>query len=427
MSRAGIHVAALAAALVPGRAAALLARHVDEGLAGAAIHSGSSREERMAALAEALRTAAPIDGEAPAEDTPVRAADAGGSALPSSGEGSRAARAVLPPGGVPPLDLPSVPPALAELTPELCALGARVARAAASGIASVLGGEVSLRGRLLPGIPEPGGSALIPIELLALAGKASLAVDCSFAARLADRIAGGTGAPPLATSLSPAQRAVVELAVLGALDAVASEADVETALAPRLGTRPVLPDRPVCVEVSVTAAGAEGRALLCLPGAALRALRGAPTLPAELADVPVPATLRIARTQVERAELDRLAPGDVLALDPSPGADAELLLPAGVEARGRLDGDALEVDALRDTEGRPVEGPPPVVLGIELASVSLPLGEVARIAPGAVLGLGLDRRGVVRLRIGDREVARGELVDVDGAVGVLVTSVEGAR
>jgi type III secretion protein Q len=427
VSRAGIHVAALAAALVPGRAAALLARHVDAGLAGAAILSGASREERMAALAEALRGAAPVDGGTSAEDTPVRAAARREGALPAPGEGTTPARVVLSRGGVPPFDLPSVDPALAELTPDLCALGVRVARCAASGVASVLGGEVSIRGRLLPGIPEPGGSALFPIELVALAGKASLAVECSFAARLADHVAGGAGAPPPATSLSPAQRAVVELAVLGALDAVASEADVEGALAPRLGTRPSIPDRPVCVEVSVTAAGAEGRALLCLPAAALRALRGTPALPAGLADVPVPVALRVARAEVDPDDLARLAPGDVLALDPSPGAEAALLLPEGVEASGRLDGDALAIDALRDHEGRPIEGPPPVVLGIEFASVSLPLGEVSRIAPGAVLGLGLDRRGLVRLRIGDRDVARGELVDVDGALGVRITSVEGAR
>jgi type III secretion protein Q len=291
----------------------------------------------------------------------------------------------------------------------------------------VIGGEVTVRGRLLPAIPDPGGTALFPIELVALDGKASLAVECTFAARLADHVAGGTGAPAPTAALSPAQRTVVELAVLGALDAVASESDVEAALAPRLGTRPTTPDRPVCVEVSVTAAGAEGRALLCLPGAALRALRGTPALPAALADVPVPATLRIARAEVDPADVAQLAEGDVLALDRAPGTEAARLLPGGLEAHGRLDGDALEVDGLRDPEGAAVEGPAPVVLGIELASLSLPLGEISRIAPGAVLGLGLDRRGLVRLRIGDREVARGELVDVDGAVGVRITAVGDGR
>jgi type III secretion protein Q len=426
VSRAGIHVAALAAALVPGRAAALLARHADPDVAGAAVLSKASREERVAALAAALG-AAPAGGGPAAGDTPVRATDVRRGVVLAPGGGAPAARAMLPPGGVLPFELPPVPAALTELTPELCALGDRVARSAASGIASVLGGEVSIRGRLLPGVPEPGGSALFPIELVALAGKASLAVECSFAARLADHVAGGPGATPTPTSLSPVQRAVVELAVLGALDAVASEADVEAVLAPRLGTRDGVPDRPVCVEVSVTAAGAEGRALLCLPGAALRALRGAPALPAELAGVPVPATLRIARAALDPADLAQLAPGDVLALDRSPGEDAALLLPSGVEARGRLDGDALEVDELRDPEGAAIEGPPPVVLGIELASVSLPLGDVSRIAPGAVLGLGIDRRGLVRLRIGDRDVARGELVDVDGSVGVRITAVEDGR
>jgi type III secretion protein Q len=66
----------------------------------------------------------------------------------------------------------------------------------------------------------------------------------------------------------------------------------------------------------------------------------------------------------------------------------------------------------------------PVVLDVELASVPVPLRDLARIAPGAVLLLGLDRDGHVTLRIGERAVARGELVDVDGAVGVRILTLE---
>ena len=68
----------------------------------------------------------------------------------------------------------------------------------------------------------------------------------------------------------------------------------------------------------------------------------------------------------------------------------------------------------------------PVVLDVELASVPVPLRDVARIAPGALLLLGLDRDGRVALRIGERTVAHGELVEVDGAVGVRILALEPA-
>jgi type III secretion protein Q len=66
----------------------------------------------------------------------------------------------------------------------------------------------------------------------------------------------------------------------------------------------------------------------------------------------------------------------------------------------------------------------PLRLEIELARIELPLSELARLEPGAALPLAVDRRGVVTLRIGERAVGRGELVDVDGAVGVRVLSLE---
>ncbi len=65
----------------------------------------------------------------------------------------------------------------------------------------------------------------------------------------------------------------------------------------------------------------------------------------------------------------------------------------------------------------------PVLLEVELARVMLPLAELARLEPGAVLPLAIDRRGLVTLRLGEREIARGELVDVEGTVGVRILSV----
>ena len=421
-------VVALAVTLVPGRAASLLGRHlgIDPGDASQQVSSG--RPARLRALAEALRTVPCGAGGQPeggsGESTRVRGVDPprhGGDAGP---EDPPPAWRVLSGSDVLPFELRTVSPALAEVSGALRALGERTARSAAAGLASVLGGEAIVRGRVLPGIPEPAASALVPVELTALAGQATLAVDCGFAARLADRVAGAEGHVPVATSMTPVQRAVVELAVLGALDGIAAETDVEAALAPRLGLRGGTPVRPLCVELTIAAAGTQGRALLLLPQEALRALSRTFELPDQLVDVAVAASLRSGNAALASSEVASLRPGDVVILDAPPGDDASLRLPGGLHAHGRIEGDSLEIREVDVAHPDLAAGDLPVVLDLELASVPVPLRDVARIAPGAVLLLGLDRDGHVTLRIGERAVARGELVDVDGAVGVRILSME---
>jgi type III secretion protein Q len=67
-----------------------------------------------------------------------------------------------------------------------------------------------------------------------------------------------------------------------------------------------------------------------------------------------------------------------------------------------------------------------VSLQVDLGSVAVPLRELARLEPGGVLPLPIDRSGLVTLRLGERALARGELVDLDGAVGVRIVAVEAA-
>jgi type III secretion protein Q len=421
-------VVALAATLVPGRAASLLGRHlgIDPGDARQQISSG--RADRLRALAEALRTvpggARGVPESGSGENTLVRGTDPPRQAEYTGNEDPPPAWRVLSAGRVLPFEMRTVSPALAEVNEALRALGERAARSAAAGLASVLGGEAVIRGRVLPGVPEPGASALVPVELTALAGQATLAVDCGFAARLAERVAGAAGRRPVATFLTSVERAVVELAVLGALDGIAAETDIEAALAPRLGLRGGTPVRPLCVELSITAADTQGRALLFLPQEALRALSRMVELPEPLGAVAVAASLRSGSAALAASEVAALRPGDVVILDASPGDAASLLLPGGLRALGRLEGDSLEVREVDVADSDLGQDDLPVVLDVELASVPVPLRDIARIAPGAVLLLGLDRDGQVTLRIGGRAVARGELVDVDGAVGVRVLAME---
>lgn len=139
---------ALAAALAPARAAALLGRHpgVDPDRIRALL--AAPRADRLAALASALRP-------------PEREADGPGTRGARDGAEGAPAWPVLEPGDVLPFDLPPVAPALALLDASLLDLGERAARAAARGLSSVLGGEASLHGRILPGLPNPAGAALV--------------------------------------------------------------------------------------------------------------------------------------------------------------------------------------------------------------------------------------------------------------------------
>ena len=63
-------------------------------------------------------------------------------------------------------------------------------------------------------------------------------------------------------------------------------------------------------------------------------------------------------------------------------------------------------------------GDAPVTLSLELASFELSLEELAALRPGEVVASGVPIGEAVRLRAGSKIIATGELVDVEGEVGV---------
>ena len=104
------------------------------------------------------------------------------------------------------------------------------------------------------------------------------------------------------------------------------------------------------------------------------------------------------------------------------GAEPQaLVLPGGARLSGRHEDGTFHVEEIEMTQRM---AQLPVVLEVELARVEVTLAELARLEPGGILPLTLDRRGLVTLRAGERAVARGELVDVDGAVGVRIIDLE---
>ncbi|MCS6799030.1 MAG: FliM/FliN family flagellar motor switch protein [Myxococcota bacterium] len=68
-------------------------------------------------------------------------------------------------------------------------------------------------------------------------------------------------------------------------------------------------------------------------------------------------------------------------------------------------------------------GDAPVELVVELARFRMPIEELATLAPGAIVATGTGIGETVTLRAADRAVASGELVDVDGEVGVRIVRI----
>jgi flagellar motor switch protein FliM len=114
-------------------------------------------------------------------------------------------------------------------------------------------------------------------------------------------------------------------------------------------------------------------------------------------------------------------------LAPEPGSVEREGVETATERGGTLASDSSSGDATVEIAAIQDGGPlvealadAPVLVRVEIGSVTLPAREWAAIGVGDVVAL--DRRvgESVELRAGGRTIARGELVDVDGAIGVRV-------
>ncbi|HEU4578583.1 MAG TPA: FliM/FliN family flagellar motor switch protein [Polyangiaceae bacterium] len=81
----------------------------------------------------------------------------------------------------------------------------------------------------------------------------------------------------------------------------------------------------------------------------------------------------------------------------------------------------------QESELEQVVGETPVVVRLELGAIEMSAAEWAALRPGDVLASGCRVEEGVSLRTGGREIARGELVEIDGEIGVRITRVGCAR
>jgi flagellar motor switch protein FliN/FliY len=236
--------------------------------------------------------------------------------------------------------------------------------------------------------------------------------------------------------------------LLGALTALVVEIARRTgAAAPLRGTvSSAEPETELSLEVTVALDGRPYELLVAANGAGRQPARPDAALELRsLGELPIRLPVVVALATLERAELAALEPGDAFVPGPAltlegakrgaavlAGAVSEhgvavtLTEQGGLVLRGErvalgVDGGSHMTDGEQtgDAVNRTALEAP-VVVRVELGSVTLLAREWAELRPGDVIETGRRIAEPVVLRVAGQEVARGELVNVDGELGVRI-------
>jgi type III secretion system YscQ/HrcQ family protein len=311
-------------------------------------------------------------------------------------------------------------------------------------------GVVSL---VYAGIGRP---ASLPVQQVAFgvvkAGRSGrLLLDEAFAHTLIAGMLGDLAPPPSLRRLGVGERGVLGGLIAAVLDRLGIAVSLSLS-----GVGPTPAGLPLAIEATV--GDHYGRVVLEVPPEWLREPSSTPRRPERAGRITVALSLEVAVTDLAAKEVASLAVGDAIVFDgtaalpaeftsPWPirvtvggyaapallGGDAKLALQAGFDPIPSLGGESLggkeiamegsgtSVDAVAVLAAAPVE------VVAELGRITLRGDEVLGLAPGTVLAFPGSVTGavpIVRLRVAGEIWAEGELVDVDGALGVRVTALK---
>jgi type III secretion protein Q len=339
--------------------------------------------------------------------------------------------------------------------PQVAAEGREALGAIAEHLSTQLGTAVGLEARLAD-------AALHPVTqlqqrgafaVLELAGDALAVLELEPVAlgALLQHAAGSAPAQAGPVALTRIEEAALGWLTLSALAAVRALPAVQARWAPRLvavyqDRRQVLEHvdarrRHVAAQVLVRLGDQSGLARLLVPASWLQAMASAlpedaagPMAP-EIAAAGLEVVPRLGTVALTRTQARAVRTGDVLVFPGVTSASGQLqgpgrLLGPSFEALGAFGPAGLTLtrafERLPKETAVPASDPAvPVEVEIELTRLRLPLHELGALQPGAVVRLHLDASQTVILRVGDRAVARAELVDVEGEVGARILQLLG--
>ncbi len=314
--------------------------------------------------------------------------------------------------------------------------------ALAQALATSLGGTASLRlvGTAFPAQGPPEGALLVGLQLADGSARLTLGLERALAQRLVAGLLGQAAGLPSPTA-TPGPAFVGALAAL--LVELGRRTGAELALTPWHGALPPPPCLELIVSVTLDERPYDLRIWLW-PVTAL-----APAAPPGLArgsTLPIALPVVAAEVVLERALLETLEvggallPGAAWSLTPEGCGPVLLVAPRShhaITATLALDGSLVVGSAtvtLSDDAPAPDDPTPlglpalqaPVLVRVEVASVSLSAEEWLRLRPGDVLRTDAPVPAPVVLRVAGVPVARGELVTVEGELGVKIVALSSA-
>lgn len=342
--------------------------------------------------------------------------------------------------------------------PQAVRLARRALEAVCESLSRELGCPVRAEARLLEAVVTPATglahtAAFALVDLSGTGGTAVLELDPLVLFAALERLAGtGTKPGPL-TGLTRLEEASFAFLGLSALYTLRAQEELQRWFGPRLTgvtmsrtealARLDAGQRHLGVELTVTVGQTTAGGRLLLPAVmvegALKALPAErePEIAPEVLAARLGARCFVGRTSLPREALGSLGVGDVVLFEGLHREGEHLLGPGRLCLRGfeltgdfgpkgfslnRARGRALlqeldMVDVNERSEGMP---PLPVDVEIELTRLMVPVSELAGLKPGALLPLRINASEPVLLRVGDRVVARAELVDIEGEVGARI-------
>jgi flagellar motor switch/type III secretory pathway protein FliN len=235
--------------------------------------------------------------------------------------------------------------------------------------------------------------------------------------RIAQRLLGGPAELAAARPLNAAEHAVWALVVAAAVEDLGIAGEVWPCDEP-----PVIADARELV-LGFNAAGAP--ATIAIRAPRTLELRVPPArVPAWPASVMVEIPIVIGRCAITRDAIAALAPRSIITLEAALG-HAELVVLGGSVGLAIADGElvaAVTTGYVSRSMALPDDAH--VELTVGLGTTQLTLRQVFELAVGQVVPLGRPLAGPFEIRAAGKLVGRGELVNVDGELGVRIVSLE---
>jgi type III secretion protein Q len=298
------------------------------------------------------------------------------------------------------------------------------------------------------------GCALAIIDLDGAGEPAILEVEKPLLGVLLERLSGGPTRFCPATELTRIEEAAFGFLVLLGVQAARGQDEVERLFAPRV--RRVNPSFEELLEgcegkgalvgfrFVLQVGEVRGQGRLFVPARTLKAaLETEPEpacgpLPEALGAACIPLRTFAGALHLSAEELRALRPGDCVLLDQLQRHQGAVLGPlrlqsSSFELFGAFCSEGFTLRsarARRFPQERSMSSPHPdaqiptlpVEVEVELTRLLLPVSELATLRPGSILPLRINGSDPVILRIGDRAVARAELVEIEGEVGARILS-----